>query len=394
MNININDIKNKNILFLQGPMSSFFKKKQLILHRNNSIFRIGFNKGDEFYSLKEGFYPYRDTPQRWRIFINLFLKNKKIKIIFLFGDCRFYHKIAIQEAKKLNIDAYVFEEGYIRPNYITLEKNGVNYFSEIRKKKSEILNQTEIKDINLFDERKNFSRKYTFLKMAFQSFLYYFISNLYYSEYPYYVHHREFSVVKELKYALLNVSRLIRNKLLEFNFEKVCREKYKNKYYFVPLQTHNDFQVKVHSNFDSIEEFIEEVLISFSLFASNDKFIFFKHHPVDRGRKNYYKTIIYIANKLNIKPRVKVIYDVHLPTLLKNAIGTIVINSSVGFSSLHHKTPVLCLGKSIYDLEGLTAYNINLKEFWNLNLKVNYKNYLKFRSFLIEKTQINDHFYR
>ena len=101
-----------------------------------------------------------------------------------------------------------------------------------------------------------------------------------------------------------------------------------------------------------------------------------------------------LCDKLNIKSRVKVLYDVHLPTLLKNAIGTVVINSSVGFSSLHHKTPVLCLGKSIYNIEGLTAHNININDFWNLKLKVNYENYLNFRSYLIEKTQINDHFYR
>ena len=135
MNRKIKNIQNKEILFLQGPMGSFFKKIQLELLENNLVFRIGFNKGDEFFSLKNNFYPFRDNPRKWRSFINLFIKNKKIKIIFLFGDCRFYHKIAIEEAKKLNVDAYVFEEGYIRPNYITLEKNGVNFYSEIIKEK-------------------------------------------------------------------------------------------------------------------------------------------------------------------------------------------------------------------------------------------------------------------
>ena len=65
----------------------------------------------------------------------------------------------------------------------------------------------------------------------------------------------------------------------------------------------------------------------------------------------------------------------------------------MGFSSLHHRTPVLCLGKSIYDIEGLTAKNIDLDEFWNSKLKVNYEKYLKLRSYLINETQINDAFY-
>ena len=100
-----------------------------------------------------------------------------------------------------------------------------------------------------------------------------------------------------------------------------------------------------------------------------------------------------IAKELNIESRVKIFYDVNIPTLLKNAIATLVINSSVGFSSLYHRTPVLCLGKSIYDIEGITAKNIHLNQFWNSKLTVNYDNYKKFRNYLIEKTQINDNFY-
>ena len=392
MNRNFTNINNKEILFLQGPMGNYFRKLQLKLSKNNNVFRIGFNKGDEFFSLKYNFYPYRDTPIRWRNFINSFLKKKKIKIIFLFGDCRFYHKIAIQEARKLNVDTYVFEEGYIRPNYITLERNGVNFNSEILNKRSDILNKIKVSN-RLLQSEKNFPKNKIFFKMAFQSFLYYLISNLYNSHYPNYCHHREFSVFKEVQFAILNVYRLIKNKILEFNFEQMCKNKYKNKYYFVPLQTYNDFQMKVHSKYNSIEEFIEEVLKSFSEFADTDKYIFFKHHPVDRGRKNYYKTIMIIAKELNIESRVKIFYDVNIPTLLKNAIATLVINSSVGFSSLYHRTPVLCLGKSIYDIEGLTGKNVDLHEFWNSKLKVNYDNYKKFRNFLIEKTQINDNFY-
>ncbi len=393
MNRKIKNLKNQQILLLQGPMGSFFKKMQLDLLKNNLVYRIGFNKGDEFYSLKYNFYPYRDNLREWRSFINLFIKNKKINIIFLFGDCRLYHSIAIEEAKNLNVDVYVFEEGYIRPNYITLEKNGVNFHSEIISNRNQILNQIKIDNNNILYP-KNFSRKYTFLKMAFQSFLYYLISNIYKFQYPNYSHHREFSVITEIKYAIINVSRLLKNKILEFKFEKVFKKKYKNKYYLVPLQTYNDSQVINHSRYNSIEEFIEEVLISFSKFAKEDKFIFIKHHPVDRGRKNYYKKISFISKKLNIESRVKILYDVHLPTLLKNAISTVVINSSVGFSSLHHRTPVLCLGKAIYDIDGLTAKNINLNDFWNTELKFNYDNYLKFRYYLISETQINDSFYK
>ena len=50
--------------------------------------------------------------------------------------------------------------------------------------------------------------------------------------------------------------------------------------------------VIIHSKYNSIEEFIEEVLISFSKFAKKDKFIFIKHHPVDREEKIITKPLV------------------------------------------------------------------------------------------------------
>jgi capsular polysaccharide export protein len=391
MTLNLKKIKNKKVLFLQGPMGNYFKKLQLKLNKNNHVFKIGFNKGDQFFSLKSNFYPYKDSPDNWKFFIRNFIRNKKIKIIFLFGDCRFYHKIAIEESKKLDIDIYVFEEGYIRPNYITLEKNGVNFFSQIAKKELDLSNK--IFNSRFLKEKYKFSRNKTFVKMALQSFFYYALSNIFCFQYPNYIHHREFSCINEIKYGIVNLFRLFKNKILEINFKKKCLNKLKNKYYFVPLQTHTDSQVIVHSDYESIEEFINEVLISFSKYARQDKYLFFKHHPVDRGRKNYYKTISSLSKELKIDSRVRILYDVHLPSLLKNAVGTIVINSTVGLSSLYHQTPVKCMGKAIYDIEGITAKNISLNNFWNSELEVDSNFYLKFRSYLIKETQINDNFY-
>ena len=49
MNKNLDYIHNKQILLLQGPMGSYFKKLQLKFEKNNNVYRIGFNKGDEFF---------------------------------------------------------------------------------------------------------------------------------------------------------------------------------------------------------------------------------------------------------------------------------------------------------------------------------------------------------
>jgi len=104
---------------------------------------------------------------------------------------------------------------------------------------------------------------------------------------------------------------------------------YGGKLVFVPLQTHNDFQILEHSGYKSIEKFIIEVIESFSN-SGLDKWLIFKHHPVDRGRKNYKEFILNQAELFGIKERVLVLYDTYLPTVLQNAIGTVTINSTVG----------------------------------------------------------------
>ena len=96
---------------------------------------------------------------------------------------------------------------------------------------------------------------------------------------------------------------------------------------------------------------------------------------------------------MNISSRVILVHDVHLPTLLKNAISTVLINSTVGISSLYHKTPVICLGLAIYDIDGLTSKGIDLDTFWNLKLKVDSILFTKYRGYLINKTQLNQSFY-
>ena len=143
----------------------------------------------------------------------------------------------------------------------------------------------------------------------------------------------------------------------------------------------------------SVETFIEDVLASFSEHAPSECLLIFKHHPVDRGRKDYKRFILEKANFLGVASRVRILHDVHLPTLLKHALGTITINSTVGLSSLYHKTPTVTMGNAIYDVEGLSVKGDGLHTFWRHQVPVDTELYEKFRQYLIENTQINGSFY-
>jgi capsular polysaccharide export protein len=384
----IGDLKDKNILFLQGPMGTFFKRLDKLFRKKGALtYKIALNAADKFFSNHDNVVSYKDTPKNWEKFIYEFLRERKIDKVFIFGDCRFYQKITIKAAEKLGIGIFIFEEGYVRPNYITLEKHGVNNNSKIPRSRSFY---DGLPDVETQPIERNMHN--SFAKVVISAISYYIIANIFSFLYPHYIHHRNFGAVSEAFYGIRNGMRKLIYAQKDKSFNERLRGELSKKYFFVPLQTSSDFQLKKHSSFINIEGFIKETLTSFSAFAPKDTFIVFKHHPIDRGRKNYTRYITDLAIELGVDDRVVALFEINIPNALKNALGTITINSTVGLSSLYHGIPTITLGQAIYDISGLTCKN-GLNNFWQ-NLTPPESNlFKKFRAFLITNSQINSNFY-
>ena len=387
----IGTVKDKNILFLQGPIGFFFKDLDNLLRKKGAnTFKIALNAADWFFSNNDTAYAFKGKKEGWSGYIETFLKEKKIDKIFIFGDCRFYQMQAITIAMNLHIDVFVFEEGYVRPDFVTMEKYGVNNFSKISRDPAFYM---ALDDSYLALEREILPANLKYRRMAFSAITYYLFSHFFSFFYPHYVHHREPSAIKEFFWWWRNMFRKVKYKFTEKGLTEKLTGALSKRYYFVPLQTYNDFQLREHSAFPSIEAFIRDVLYSFAKHASKETLLVLKHHPVDRGRKDYEAYIAEISHDLGISERVMSVHDLHLPSCLQNALGTITINSTVGLSSLFHKTATITLGDAIYNIEGLTAKGRSLDDFWNNLIEPDEILFTKFRNYLIETTQLNGSFY-
>ena len=105
----VGEVKDRRILLLQGPMGSYFNTlDKKISDEGAKVFRIGFNMGDQFFANSNHYSGYKDKPKNWTTFIKNFFITHAIDKLFVFGDCRFYQKIAVEIAKELNIQIYVF----------------------------------------------------------------------------------------------------------------------------------------------------------------------------------------------------------------------------------------------------------------------------------------------
>jgi capsular polysaccharide export protein len=165
-------------------------------------------------------------------------------------------------------------------------------------------------------------------------------------------------------------------------------------YFLVVLQVASDAQVAVHSPYETISDFIVDTVRSFAQHAPKDAVLLVKHHPLDRGYSDYSQLIDQLQHAHGLKDRLRYIHDQHLPTLLKHALGVVTINSTVGLSALFHGTPVVTMGKAVYNMQGLTCQD-GLEAFW-----VNPQAYrpdallhAKFRNYVTTHTQINGNFY-
>jgi capsular polysaccharide export protein len=120
------------VLMLQGPMGTFFNRVAAWLGEQGiAVKKINFSGGDWLFHRKLDAVDYRGELSDFPAFLRDFLLDHDIDGIVCFGDCRHYHAAAKPVADALGVPFFVFEEGYVRPNYITLECGGVNAYTSV-----------------------------------------------------------------------------------------------------------------------------------------------------------------------------------------------------------------------------------------------------------------------
>ena len=377
-----------DVLMLQGPIGPFFARFADGLERRGfRVWKVNFNGGDRLFHRGERAIDYTGRLEHWEHYLERLVVNRGIGRIYLFGDCRSYHRIARDVARRHDIRVFVFEEGYIRPNFVTLEEGGVNGHSPMMADPVRLDRQ----EAALPPEHA--APRHVFWFTAAFSMAYYWACAATHRRYPHYRHHRPIGWFAEGLRWLRSGTRKLAYRLRERRVMATLLPQFEDNYFVCPLQVHCDMQVVVHSGFNSIEHFVGEVLASFAEHAPPNKAIVFKHHPLDRAYTDYTSLFANLAAELGLADRVFYVHDLDLPTLLRHAQGTVLINSTVGLSSLFHGTPVKTLGRAVYDLPGLTA-QCDLDEFWSGRERVDSDAFETYRANLVLRNQMNANLYR
>lgn len=380
-------LKHNRLLLLQGPMGSFFNQLADWLDAHDIESRkVNFNGGDWLFHRRPGTVNYQGRPSSFSRWLRTYIRKEGIDGIVCFGDCRRPHRVAALVAKEMGVTFYAFEEGYLRPDYVTLEEGGVNAFSKLASQPARYIEHEPI------DSEKPLPTHPSFRRMGLTAMAYYAAGWFLRRQFPHYRHHKDFSPFRECFFWTRAGWRKLIYRLAEANLIRNIVENWSDQYFLVALQVFNDSQIHQHSHYQDIHDFIAEIIQAFATQTDSAHRLIFKHHPMDRGHRNYRRFIEEQASRAGVSERVHYIHDAHLPTLLKLSRGVITINSTVGLSAVHHGKPTIVMGRAFYDIQGLT-FQDGLQRFWSEPYTVNQELYGKLRSYMIKHTQLNGAFF-
>jgi capsular polysaccharide export protein len=163
-------------------------------------------------------------------------------------------------------------------------------------------------------------------------------------------------------------------------------------FYFLPLQLNSDFQVRDQPSLNSMPALLEHVIGSFAQHAPANTRLAIKNHPLDFDQVNYQLLSAQLARQYGVSGRIEYFETGDLEALLKNALGTITLNSTVGSVALERGCPTLCLAPALYDFEGLTA-QCGLDAFWGRVPQPDPELFALFKTVVLHTTQVNGGFY-
>ncbi|WP_432697883.1 capsule biosynthesis protein [Marinobacterium sp. YM272] len=386
-------VESRSFLMLQGVASPFFARLADALRAcGHKVYKVNYNAGDLAFWFPRGDHAhYRGTLEQLPAFLESLWQKWGITDQILFGDRRPVHRAAVESAERFGVRTHVFEEGYFRPFWVTLEREGVNGHSLLPRDPDWFRSAaTFLRDLP--EEKPNRFRS-AFRKRAGYDVIYHVAGMLNLFLNPRYQTHSPITAPVEYAGYIARFMRLpFWRKRDAQVIDRLCRESADHPFYLLPLQLNTDAQIRDHSRFDNMQQAIEYVLESFARKASVFSRLLIKNHPLDMGLVDYPGQIDQIVKRLGLVGRVEYIETGNLEKALKSASGTVTVNSTVGMVSLEKNCPTLCLSDPIYNLPGLT-WQGEMDDFWQGGGQPDAALFEAFRKVVVHATQINGGFY-
>lgn len=345
-------------LFLQGPITPFFAEVAAgLVALGHATHRINLNLGDRlFWHGGPGpMVDYRGPPEAWPGFIDAYLDRHGVTDLVLLGEQRAYHLAAIAAADRRGIAVTVTDFGYFRPDWITLERDGMGGDSRFPRDPAAIRALAAgLPPADLAERLRD-----PFWRMAAWDVAYHLAAMLPWP-FPHYRSH-------QLHHPLATYTGMARRLLLRRGERaegaRIVERLAGQPFWVFAMQMETDFSIRAYSRYTDMDTPVGETVRSFARHAPPDAHLVIKVHPLDPCLKRWSRRLPAIAEAAGVGRRVHVAHHGPLDLMLGGSRGMVTVNSTVGLRAIVLGCPTKALGRAVWDVEGLTHQG-PLDRFW------------------------------
>jgi capsular polysaccharide export protein len=378
-------------LFLQGPHGPFFDTLGRMLRTaGTTVWRVGFNAGDRiFWRHRPSYIPYRDRPEAWPETLAALLDDKGITDIVLYGDTRPVHAAAVAAARARNITVHVFEEGYMRPYWVSYERGGSNGNSRLMEMGvDEMRAALDLSDLEAPLPPAHWG---DMRQHMFYGALYHWFVMFRNRDYVHFRPHRDIPVSREF---LLYLHRLVLlpAHAIERRLATWAVRHGGFPYHLAMLQLEHDASFRMHSPFASMTDFLEVLFKGFAEGAPPHHHLVVKAHPLEDGRVPIRAEVRRLSRHYGLDGRVHYVRGGKLAQLLGDARTAVTVNSTAGQQALWRGIPLRVFGRAVYAKPEFVS-DQPLAEFFATPARPDNRAYKDFRRYLLETSQVPGGFY-
>jgi len=373
----ISDLAGRRFLIITAPFGPFGSVLAARLEAGGArVNRILLNAGDELYWRRPGGLRFKQPAKAWEAhFLSLVSSYSDIVI---FGEGGPYNQAAIRNASSYAARLWVLENGYFRPDWITIERNGVNASSNLPRDRSGYdAPAPEIPEVRPVGR----ILPYHVLNIT----LHHLIQLPGRWKYPRFV--APYTQAPWLQCAghIRRYFSLAFQSPSRVDADRIAAG---GPFFIICLQRDGDAQLLRYSAYPDNAAFLAEVMSSFASHAPPEARLVVKNHPLDPGLTDLGQITRGLAVERGLSERVEFIDGGNMAQLCRLSRGMVVNNSSAALSALGFRTPVKVLGKAFFDFEGLTDQK-PLDRFWSEPQTPDSALFTRFRAHVISHCQIN-----
>lgn len=370
-------------LFLQGPHGPFFAELADALRaQGHRCLRAGVNAGDAAWWPDRASFHGFTAPDGWDRWLDDLIARESVTDIVLYGDARPRHATAIRLARGRRL--HLFEEGYLRPYWITYERDGTNGHSPLVDMP---LCAMAVAPKDAPPPPPNWGQLWAHM---IYGALYHTRLLAGRRRFPAYVSHRDRSLGAEARrYGLRTLALPWRRLARAMITRRVLNDP--GPYHVALMQLDHDASFLAHSPLRTMEDFVVTVLDGFAA-APPDHRLVFKDHPLETGGLATRAMVNRHAQARGLGQRVTYCPGGKLAPLLDRAASAVTVTSTAGQQALWRGLPVFALGRTVYSRPEFTPCP-DLAAFFAAPKPPDTGAYARYRTFLLCTSQIAGGFY-